>query len=116
MAFGTIVEYKGVEFKSLHELAWAKFFTRAHLSWTYEPTRFYRGRESYTPDFLIANIYIEIKVLGARKLNNFSLCIEPLILIYGKPERHYIHFKPAGAARFDLGHTTWPRIYQKVFA
>lgn len=115
MPFGTIVEYKGIELRSLHELAWARFWTRAGLAWAYEPTRFYHGRESYTPDFLIGKTYIEIKTERAKNLNNFSLCIENLIVIYGKPERHYIHFKPAGAARFETGHTTWPRIYQKVF-
>jgi len=117
MPFGTAVEYKGAELKSLHELAWARFWTRAGLAWAYEPTRFYDGRKSYTPDFLIGKIYIEIKVQRARNLNNFDLCVEPLLLIFGKPDRHYIHLKPRGSARFLPSHfTSWTLAYQKALA
>lgn len=117
MAFGTIVQYRGVELKSLHELAWAQFWTRQRLHWAYEPTRFFSGKESYTPDFLIQNIYIEIKAYRATNLNKFHLCPQTLLIIYGTPTRHYIHLKPAGAAVVLPRHiASWARAYQKVFA
>jgi hypothetical protein len=113
---GTITEYRGIEFKSLHELAWAKFFTKERLKWSYEPTRFYTGRESYTPDFLIDGVYIEIKAYRATNLNKFYLCPNVLLIIYGKPDKHYIHLKPAGAAAVLPRHiASWTRAYQKVF-
>lgn len=116
----TAITYRGVDFKSKHERAWARQWDRLELKWSYEPTRFINGRQSYTPDFLIEEIYtfyIEIKVFGARNLNRFELCPDPLFLIYGMPDRHYVRFKPAGALTFNTGHyTSWQLAYQKVFA
>ncbi len=115
--FGTQLTYKGVELKSKHERNWARFFDKHALAWQYEPTRFYAGRESYTPDFLIGKTYIEIKTLGARKLNKFHLCPAALILIYGLPDRHYIHFKPAGTTAFLPTHfTSFALAYQRALA
>lgn len=116
----TAVTYRGVEFKSKHERAWARVWDRSGLSWRYEPTKFINGRQSYTPDFLILDtyeFYTEIKAFGARNMNRFELCIEPLFLIYGLPDRHYVRFKPKGCATFTPGHfTSWTLAYQKVFA
>lgn len=117
MPTGTAIEYKGAELRSLHEYAWARFWTRAGLQWRYEPTRFFSGRESYMPDFLINGVYIEIKTYRATNLNKFYLCPHALLIIYGKPNRHYIHLKPAGAAAVLPRHiASWARAYQKVFA
>lgn len=113
--FGTQVSYKGVELKSKHERSWARFWDRAALSWQYEPTIFRAGRESYTPDFLVNHIYIEIKTHGATRLNKFHFCPAALLLIFGLPDRHYIHFKPAGSTRFQPTHYThWNLAYQKA--
>lgn len=115
--FGTQLTYKGVELKSKHERAWAREWDRRALKWAYEPTKFTHGRESYTPDFLITLIYIEIKAMGARNLNKFHLCTAPLLIIFGTPDQHYVQFKPAGAAQCAPGHfRNWTLAYQKALA
>lgn len=119
MAFGTLLHYQGYTLKSIVEFRWARYFMAEGFDWKYEPVRFRDGRESYTPDFGLDQnaFFIETKVYGARNVcNRFHLCTKPLVLIFGTPERHYCHYKPAGAQTFLPGHMTWPRAYQKVSA
>jgi hypothetical protein len=103
-AFGTKITYRGYQLRSRTEFAWAQYFEGEGLSWRYEPHTFRNKRQSYTPDFFIPGVYIEIKVWGAKVHNRFHLCNEPLLLIFGLPKRCYIRFKPAGTERFNPGH------------
>lgn len=107
--------YKTILFRSYHEWTWARFFTKEGLIWEYEPETFKEGSERYTPDFRINPIYIEIKTYGAKRLNAFHVCSAPLLLIFGKPDRHYSFFKPAGASRFERARfTQWQSAYEKA--
>lgn len=103
MSFGTLITYKNIVFKSRVEFAWAQEWEARELDWEYEPVTFRTGEGSYTPDFQICDrvSYVECKAWGARNIHNkFHLCVAPLFLIFGIPQRCYIRFKPAGALVF----------------
>lgn len=91
-------------FKSYHEFAWAQELDARGFDWSYESTTFRDGAQSYTPDFQIDRIFLEIKVDRARNVHNrFHLCEPALLLIFGLPRQCYIRFKPAGMADFLPG-------------
>lgn len=103
-----------MQFRSEHERLWAHYFDQIGLAWEYETVTFRDGKLSYTPDFpiLARTIFVEIKTYTSKRFNRFELCHAPLILIHGTPGRHYIHVKPAKAARFLPGHLKhWSHIY-----
>jgi hypothetical protein len=107
MPFGTLLSYQGYTLKSRVEFTWARYFFMEDFDWKYEPVRFQRGRESYTPDFGLdgEELFTEIKAYGEKRLENkYHFCIKPLILIFGTPDKHYCLFKPEGGARFLPGH------------
>jgi hypothetical protein len=119
------IAYKGYTLKSKTEFYWARHFEVQEIAWEYEPTRFkadggVSGKLSYTPDFGLNNrtLFIEIKIWGATNVdNNFCLCIPPLLIIFGTPDRHYVRLKPAGAIQLDRGHfRNWNLAYQRVAA
>lgn len=97
---GTLIQYNGYTLKSKIEYAWAQEFDRLGYDWEYEPVKFGKYR-SYTPDFRLSeyNIFVEIKPYDGGSTNNYHLCPEPLLKVYGMPEKHYIQLKRKG----DLG-------------
>lgn len=99
MAYGTKIEYRGCILKSKIEHAWARFFDLHGYAWEYEPVKF-RGRAVgvYTPDFRLPDlgIFVEIKPFDNIKVNQWHLCTERLLVVFGAPDRCVIRFKPPG--------------------
>jgi len=109
--------YKKYELKSAHEFAWAQTFEAEGLDWAYEAVTFRDGRLSYTPDFLIDGgaFFFEIKPFGGDVKNRIALCLSPLFVIFGMPDRHYVRFKPCDHARLAPGHfSSWKLALDKV--
>jgi predicted nuclease of restriction endonuclease-like RecB superfamily len=55
--------YKGIFMRSSWEIAYARYLTKRHIKWQYEPKTFNLGEMTYTPDFYLPrkNLYIEVK-------------------------------------------------------
>jgi hypothetical protein len=113
--------YKGCNFRSRQEAAWANHFDDMRLAWQYEPFTLHRQEYSplhrsgkahsrYTPDFSLEelSIFVEVKAAGTIVVNpHMSLAYKyspftqpvsgwPLILCVGDslvptPWRQYIH-------------------------
>jgi hypothetical protein len=111
-----LIKYKTYQLRSRHEFAWAQTFEGEGMEWSYETVTFRDGPHSYTPDFPIDGgaFFIEIKVWGANKINRIELCSQPLFIIFGMPDRHYVRFKPAGVAKLNIGHVrSWKIALQR---
>lgn len=55
--------YKNIWMRSSWEIIYAKYLTKNHIKWQYEPKAFDLGNTTYTPDFYLPekDIYVEIK-------------------------------------------------------
>ena len=62
-SYGHGGRYKHTWFKSSYEIAYAKYLTKNHVKWQYEPKAFDLGNTTYRPDFYLpkSNIWIEVK-------------------------------------------------------
>lgn len=50
--------YEGVKFRSRLEARWAVFFCQLQIDWRYEPFEIGNENLSYTPDFLLHNLFL----------------------------------------------------------
>jgi predicted nuclease of restriction endonuclease-like RecB superfamily len=57
------IKYKNILMRSSWEVAYAKYLTKNHIKWQYEPKAFDLGNTTYRPDFYLpdTDTYIEIK-------------------------------------------------------
>jgi hypothetical protein len=62
-SYGHGGRYKKTWFKSSYEIAYAKYLTKNHIKWQYEPKIFDLGETTYRPDFYLLKTkqFIEIK-------------------------------------------------------
>lgn len=62
-SFGRGGRYKKSWMRSSYEIAYAKYLTKKHIKWQYEPKAFDLGNCTYRPDFYLLDTdkYIEIK-------------------------------------------------------
>lgn len=81
--------YKNITFRSHLEASWARFFEWEKTPWEYEPRTFREGRFSYTPDFKVLDLWVEIKGDGVPMNKNIRLCPRPLLIVFGSPRVHY---------------------------
>lgn len=90
--FGVKTEYHGVTFRSKLESEWAAWFDSIGITWEYEPIKF--GR--YTPDFGIngLTVFVEVKPMNITRMNKFSSCTMPLIVVFGKPNSPVVDYVP----------------------
>jgi hypothetical protein len=60
---GKIFLYKNIKFRSSWEVTYAKYLTKNHIKWQYEPKTFDLGNTTYTPDFYLpeSDTYVEVK-------------------------------------------------------
>lgn len=94
--YGKQTIFKCTVFKSMLEVAWAKYFESIGYTWEYEPAKFKlypqgsgRSKETYTPDFRICKenqyMWCEVKpdAYSAKSLQS-DACIRFSQLGYGK--------------------------------
>lgn len=118
IALGTRIQYKEYTFRSLHELAWAKYLDARGLAWEYVKFRDPNAPPglgySYTPDFRVEQIvFLEIKASFAQHINRLHFCTKPLLFIVGLPVRPTIRLVERGAIMpprltdFDTAFNSW---------
>ncbi len=116
MPFGTKVAYKGYTLKSKHEYAWAHYFETRRIPWEYEPMHFGAGYK-YTPDFRVYNrdLFVEVKSYSGVLKNRITRCPHPLIIIFGLPERCYMHVMRSGSTGLESGHSlSWDQAVARL--